>query len=209
MRQELRVLILTGLISSGCASGPPPPPPVLDLANRECGTAPDLSLAVDVALNPKKRNTVSTVVDETTPCVETPDGLAAYALYRLPESDNPYVVEIASDPVGGVMFVPRIRILDQNGEQLQEVTRDRLVFRDAALSVQRRSRAEDRYVLVMSDPTLVGKKFSRMSATTDSTTSSTGTVTFMIYSGADKTVDLIFAHNGKIDVSVWPIEPAK
>ena len=206
MRRWLAVPLAALLpLVAGCASKQPPVPPVLDLAGIDCVATPDLASATPLTFDEKKTTAVTTTVDAMTGCLKTDAGVSTYEVYRLPDTDQPYIYEVASIPQGKVMFGPKVEILDQDGNELKEVSRDSFLFRSAALSVQRRSNTDERYLLVMSDPTLVGQTLKRLSANVDRSVATTGLFTFTVYNGSDQSVDLVFAHNGKLTVSVWAL----
>lgn len=205
----------TGLLAAflaGCAQqAPVMPPPVLDLTSRnDCAAKPDLGRALAVTLDKDHKATVRAVVDQTAPCLEqTAGNKSLYAVFELPAADASAVVTVASATIGGGVFSPHVVLLNDQGLPLRELERDKFLFRGNELSVLFRQHADDRYILVASDPSAVGKSFVQVSETTSSQTMGTGTaagpVYFTVYTGTDVSGEYIYAHTGAVTVTIAPV----
>lgn len=205
----------TGLLAlalGGCAQpGPIQPPPLLDLTSRnDCAAKPDLGQARALTLDKDRKALVTAIVDQTAPCLEHAAGTKSlYAVFELPAADPSAVVTVASATAGGGVFAPHVVLLNAQGLPLRELERDKFLFRGNELSVLFRQHADDRYILVASDPSVVGKSFVQVSETTSSQTMGTGTaagpVYFTVYSGKDVSGEYVYAHTGAVTVTITPV----
>lgn len=200
------------LILAGCAQpGPIQPPPILDLTSRnDCAAKPDLGRAIAVVLDKDRKAQVRAIVDQTAPCLEQTAGTKSlYTIFELPAADPTSVVTVASATAGGDVFSPHVVLLDTQGLPLRELERDKFLFRGNELSVLFRQHADDHYILVASDPSVVGKSFVQVSETTSSQTMGTGTgagpVYFTVYTGKDVSGEYIYAHTGAVTVTITPV----
>jgi hypothetical protein len=207
---------LLALLLAGCAQpGPIQPPPILDLTSRnDCAAKPDLGLAHAVILDKDRKASVTAIVDQTAPCLEQMAGTKSlYTVFELPADDPSSVVTVASATAGGGVFAPHVVLLDAQGLPLRELERDKFLFRGSELSVLFRQHADDHYVLVASDPSVVGKSFVQVSETTSSQTMGTGTaagpVYFTVYSGKDVSGEYVYAHTGAVTVTITPVSQSR
>jgi hypothetical protein len=209
------VLILaSGGLLAAC-SNTPAPPPVVSLDARICTARPDLAGARALPLEAPSDGGVPSGKGVTVPlaadaaCLKPAGGeKRVYALFKLPESAAPYIITIASDPVGSGLLSPYAETLDQEGRVLRVVQRDSFMFHGAALAVGLRSHPEEQYLLVASDPASVGQTVSQIAGTTQVTTSGTGTIFFTLHTGSETTRTLTYAHSGSITVKAAPVPKA-
>jgi hypothetical protein len=184
------------LILSACTT---PPPPVTSLAGRACAAAPDLAAARPLTLDDSDGVTVA--LDATAACFTPPDGgQSAYLVFRLPDASEAYLLSVKSDLLGQTLFAPRLMTLSGDGSKLREVRRDAFTFHGASLYAGLRARPEERYLVVLSDTSVVGADESQVVPSVQSTTMVSGPVVFTLYSGAEATRHITYAHNGKVTV---------
>jgi hypothetical protein len=208
-----RIFVSTVLGLAACSHEPPPPPPVLSVT-ATCTPTPSLAGATVAVFNPKDEMPVSEDVGANAPCFEPSPGVKSlYRVFVLPPSDIPYVVSVASTPVGTGVFAPHLTLLDAQGLPRREIPRDSFIFRGTDLSVLFRNHADERYLLVASDPSVVGQSFSRLQETRNANEmgaiTAAGGAFFTVYTGTDTTTNLVYAHSGKVTVTLSAVPAAK
>jgi hypothetical protein len=205
-----RFAALTSLaLLSACANSQKSAIPLTDISTRECAASFDLSKAVVVAFDGKKEFTQSTDINETTPCVKGANGAAVYVVYALPASDAPYVIGVSSLAAGSTMFAPRVLMLGGDGAVKREFSGSAIEFRGNGLGVMIRSHADETYLVVASDPTVAGQTNSRIVEATQVYTGSTGYGTYQVHTGTDTNENYTMAHNGRVAITLTPIEKPK
>lgn len=196
------------LLVSSCAHSPPPP--MLSIARTSCDASPDMQHAQPIAYNGDGESSVSAQFDEKSACLKSgPDAKSLYKIYRLPDAQTPYSISIVSVPTDVSVFVPRITILDAKGTPVREIARDSLTFRSGNLSALFRSHANDSYLLLASDVEQVGKNSQQILETTKSVMLTTGTGFFVVNTGSDRSRQLIYSHNGSVEITLAPIPTAR
>lgn len=193
--------VVSGLLATACTSTPPlPPAPILSLANRVCDAAPDLSRATPLALD--KNKPLQSDVNHLSPCwAMTDGGRSSYAVFGLPASTKPYLLVVDSAPLGLTLFSPKLVLLDAAGRPLRTVLRDQAQFRGGSLTLFTRVHADERYVVVASEPQGIGELGQRI----QSSLSVTATSVVTVYSGAETANTYTNAHNGQVTVSLRPL----
>src|SRR6185437_15724309 len=187
-----RTLALPGLavialaLLSGCASAPPP---LLDISAHACSSSPDLIAAKSLPLGESGHpSPVKVDIDDSAPCLQTPQGKSLYAAFRLPDSLSPYLIAVRSLPLGKGIFVPHLLLLGGTGAVRRQIGQDELEFRGTTLSAIIRSHPGELYLLVAATPQSVGKTDSRIIETTRATGGATGNGGyFYINTGQDET----------------------
>src|SRR5260370_1163757 len=87
-------------------------------------------------------------------------GRSAYVAFRLPRSEQPYLLPVTSAPLGDTLFSPRLMLLDEQGNVLREVPRDEFMAHGVALYAGLRAAPAERYLIVASDAPWVGQHIS-------------------------------------------------
>jgi hypothetical protein len=128
-----------------------------------------------------------------------------YRVFQLPAAAEPYVVTVSSEPFGGAILLPHLLLLDSAGIVKREFARDDLLFRGTALSARFRSHPDEVYLVVESDPGLVGNSISRIGENTSSYVMPAGAGYFMIHTGSDSTTQLTYSHTGKLEIVLEPL----
>lgn len=196
------------LFMAGCAHAPPPP--MLSISQNTCDAVPDMQHAEPIAFNGRDEASISVQFDEKSACLEsTPGAKSVYKIYRLPQVQMPYLVSIASVPTEVAVFVPRIALLDPNGSLVREIPRDSLTFRNGNLSALFRSHVNDSYLLLASDGSEVGKSSQQVLETTKTGMFGTGTLYFTVHTGDDRSRQLLYSHNGSVEITLSPIPAAR
>lgn len=175
------------------------PPPVLTLAGRTCTAAPDLATAQVIA---KQDGEAKVTLDVNAACLETAGGKATYAAFRLPNPAEPALVDIYSEARGTSIFSPRILMLDANGQQLREISRDNFVYRGRALHAALRQQPGEVYLVAVADTGTVGQTDSRLKSDVQAVVMPGG---WAINTGSETQLRNVFSHSGNLIVSVRPV----
>jgi hypothetical protein len=203
----MRVIRPLVLVLVGACSGTDKTPPMLTLDGRNCPTALDLGGAQPLELNAEKVVTVK--LDGSAACWHSPAGRSVYVAFRLPSSQEPYVIAVSSDPLGRGLFSPRLLMLDSDGLVLREVLRDSFLFHGSSLAARVRSHPGENYLVVASDAAAVGQRVSQISERTQGTAAFIAPSGFVpIYSGSESTDVFTYAYNGTVHLAVRSVPKA-
>jgi hypothetical protein len=201
---------LATLAALAACSHPEPPAPVLSLAEASCAAQPDLAGAVALTLDAKDETKVSETIGANTPCfAPAPEARSLYRVFALPASAEPYIISVASAPVGIGVFAPHLTLLDASGAPKREIAHDSFVYRGDNLSVLFRSHPDERYLLVASDPGSVGQSVTRLQEAKNAMPLMAGPVFFTAYTGTDSSASHVYAHSGQITVTLSPVPRVK
>ena len=149
-------------------------------------------------------------LDQNTPCWQSEDGAkSAYVLFALPDNLEPYLVRVSSPAIGNTLFAPRLLMLDGLGSKLREMPRGSFTFHGSSLYLGIRVYPGERYLMVASDPAVVGQQVSQLQAGTQVTTAASGGVYFTVHTGFENNLNFTYAVNGKVIVSAEPIPKAQ
>jgi hypothetical protein len=194
---------VTALLS-GCAT--PVPPPVVNLAEHQCVTNPNLAAAQQLVFTPDKSQNVTVIYDDTTPCLEDqPGSRSLYRVFALPVPTQSYLIAIGSEIWGSTLFAPRVQFLGSDGRVKRTVARPDFVFRRKSLSTLLRSHSDEAYLVIASDPQVVGLRNILVDDTTGAMPIVVGRVAFIMYTGADAMSTQLFSHGGRVTVSLEPL----
>jgi hypothetical protein len=199
------------LVLQACASTPPAPPPaaVVTLSDKTCTKDPVLKDAITLTPTDKKSQyEVSTLVDATKPCLTANNASSHYVVYAIPQNGDNDVIT-----VGGVQeplrtFAPSVSLLDADGKVTRAFTDDRFAVLGNTLGVQFRPTAQDRYILVYSNPALVGKSVSTVETRINTGSGYTAPTRYSYgYSyqterGFEGKHDRVYSHEGYVSVIV-------
>lgn len=204
--QRLSVVLLAPL--AGCNATVNAPPPITDISTRQCGAAFDLSKPAPVTFDGQKEWTVDTDINETTPCIAAAGGSAVYTTFQLPQISTPYVISVMSLVEGSTVFVPRVLLLGGDGGVRREFSGQALQFRGTGLGAVLRSHPDETYLVVESDPSMVGKTDSRIADETQVYTVSSGYGAYQVHTGTETHPTFTYSHNGRIEITLTPLKPA-
>ena len=208
-RFEMVACVGAGFVLSACESTllPPPELPVLEIADKTCVSEVDLSEAV--SLTPEKERKwydLRTPVNAETPCIGEGEAAANYVVYALPEHGPNHVVTIGGQKQPIRILAPAVTTLNEDGSVSREFDAEEFMELGNAYAAQLRPRETERYILVKTNPTLVGETLEgmevrRMSGTNYVSTSAGG-ATYTTYSGAESSASRTFSHEGVIGVRI-------
>lgn len=180
-----------------------PPPPLLAFSGDACASAPDLMAASPLEMD---KEAIKLKFDAASKCIKRPgDEARSYALLKLPQSVEGFILSIDSEPIGKGIFVPDVLMLAADGRVLRSMTHENYRPRDDGLSLIFRVRADEKYALMQSSAKGVGKEDSSIHS--DITVGSTGQ--FIFYIGNEKQRRLVYSYNGAVRVAAYPVPKAK
>lgn len=197
--------LLLSLLAGACVMPPPDVPPLLDLSAAMCAPRVERLNAVGTVptIDGDDEKPSIVTLDLRSPCVEDASGKSLYALFYLPDG-GPYTVSVSSVPLGRSVFAPRATILDEQGAELRRLPTGSFLFRGPNLTALFRSHIGDRYLLVTSDLSNVGKPLRRSQESVQIYTASSG---FTIHTGTDVSSEATWSLNGQVAVSVVGNKP--
>lgn len=202
-----RLAALVSALAVASCTHDPGPPPIVSIADRACTAQPVLSNAKPVVLDGDKSVTVK--LDGTAPCWEADGAKSVYSMFDLPQSPDPVLVSVLSDPLGQGVFAPRVIVLDGDQHIMRELPRDSFMFHGASLYVGIRLHAGERYLIVASDPKTVGQQYTQASESTQVAAGAvvTGAAVgfFTVHTGSDSTSIYTYSYNGTVKVTAQPM----
>jgi len=204
----MMLLLLGGVTIASLLSPPPGIQPVFDLKGRACAATPDLTTGESLPYAGREK-TFDGDIGAAAPCLQTAQGAVLYRVFQLPTGGT-YVVTVTSEPSGGAILLPHLSLLGTNGEVKREVARDDLMYRGRALSARFRSHADEAYLVVESDPLVVGTSVSRVVESTNTMVAPVGVGGYVaIHTGNDETMQLTYSHTGKVEIAIEPLPDSK
>lgn len=210
---SMRFALVAGVAAclGGCVKDKVSQPPILSLPTASiCTVAPDLTRALPLAFNPEKDLPVTVAIDAGSSCLEPKPGeKSLYGVVALPMVGQQIVISVASEPMGQSIFAPQLKLLDQKGAVLREIPRDDFMFRSGALTALIRAHEAERYLVVISDPKMVGQNISQVAGATSATPVTNGIVGFVAYSGSESTTNLTYSHGGTVKVAAQALGTGK
>jgi len=206
------LVALSVLVLQACATVPAAPPPVavVDISGKTCVGEP--SLAAAISLTPIKKNAyfaVSTQVDSAKPCLTAGGESGNYVVYALPEHGDNHTLT-----VGGVQevlrtFAPSVSLLDAEGKVTRTFTDDRYAVLGNILGIQFRPTAAEKYVLVQSNPHMVGKSVNTFETRINYTQGYAATpyagYSYQTAHGTEGKHERVFSHEGYVSVTIQAI----
>lgn len=202
--------VLALVLLAGCQTTRPDLPPLVQIAPAQCAAAPDLGHASSLPFDAEsKERPLSVTIDEGSACLAEGNIKSLYEIFALPEPGYSYMVTVRSLPSKSGILAPRVIMLDEEGKKLRELSGDAFLFRGSALVAMLRVQAGERYMVVSSDPAVVGEDISRLSGSVNQQMINTGAVMFTVYTGSESTANLTYAYNGHIDIAARPIPTSK
>lgn len=197
-------------VLAGCQATAPDLAPLVQIAPVSCSAEPDIARAHPLPFDAeKKAEPARLTIEEKSPCLDEDGTKSLYEVIALPDISYPIIVTVRSLPSTSGILAPRIVLLDKAGKRLRELDREAIHFRGTALTAMLRTRPEERYLVVASDPEVVGSDISRVQGAVNQQMVSSGVVTFAVYTGSESTANMTYAHNGTIQVSARSIPTAQ
>ena len=199
-------LFLAGGVVAGltaCATPAPPLPAVFNFAGAGCATAPVLTGALSLIPEEERaRHSVEAQVTSTSPCLNRENGSVPYVVYAMPADIGDKTLAVGGLLEAMRIFAPSVSVLDRDGRVTRTFEPHDYMFRGPAYSVQFRPREGDAYILVTSEPALVGQRHDAIQIGTNTTTVYTGYGASNITTGWDANTSRHFSHEGGVQVLV-------
>ena len=208
---RLFIAVAPVLLLQACASTPPPAPPsaVLSITGKTCTSEPSLKDAISLTpVKAKAYYAVSTLVDAGKPCLVAGDASSNYVVYALPAHGENHTVTVGGVEEAIRTFAPSVSLLDADGKVTRAFADDRFATYGNILGVQFVPQPQERYILVSSNPALVGKAvntFETRIATSYGYTPATAYSYGGSYStqhGMEGAHNRVFSHEGYVSVTI-------
>lgn len=194
-----------------CASTPPAPPPtaVLAVSGKTCTSEPSIKDAISLMPEkPKVYYDVYTTIDAAKPCLTVETTSRNYVVYAIPAHGDNHTITVGGVQEAIRTFAPSISLLDADGKTTRTFGNDRLAVLGNMLGVQLRPLPTERFILVQSNPGLVGTAVStletRITVTqgyTPATAYSYGG-SYQTQRGVEGTHNRVFSHEGQVHVTI-------
>jgi hypothetical protein len=182
---------------------------MVDFSALSCAAKPELSGAVPLRFDPKKETVSNAILDGKAGCLEAANGTRVlYKVFELPQTDAPYIVRLTAAPWGDTILAPRAQFLDSDGGAKRSTGHADFTFRGNTLAAFLRSHADEKFLVVSSDPDVLGTSVSRINESVRTQAMSTGMVFFTMYTGSDTATNLVLSPAGNVGVTLSPV-PAK
>lgn len=200
--RSLAIAAAVGLVG-GCSTVATLGPPRLVYDRTGCPAAPDLMTAA--SLTPGSERDlffVSRTVDDTTPCWTGGTQAAPYVVFEVPAEYADKTITVGGRLESQRIFAARVLTLDADGAPVREFASDDFFFRQGIHSVQFRPREQERYILVTSNPDLVGQSYSsiQIGVNSGATYAAGAYVSYNI--GTEQGAERVFSHDGIVSVIV-------
>jgi hypothetical protein len=200
-------------VIAACTTTPPTPPAaaVTQISGKTCASAPVLSNAL--TLVPKRAaptNNVVTDVGSASGCLSKDGKLSNYVVYALPANPENHTLTVGGQKEALRAFAPRVSLLDSDGGVVRTFEKDRLTNFGTTFSFQFRPSPQARYILVQSEPDMVGTVMSSFETTIVSNTAYAANPygyggTYTTQSGQEGSRTRSFSHEGKVVVYIQAV----
>jgi hypothetical protein len=194
------LLALGGLTLSSCASSPPP---LTSVQRKDCAAKPDLTGASDLAAD----QAAMVSFDASSPCIALPGQAASvYHLFRLPAQARNQYVDVVSTAQEGTLFVPKLALLDGQGQVLRGIGHETVRPRGDDLAATIWPGKDEVYLLVESDNTQAGHQTSETIKDETPPSASCGEYgCHAVHTSTDITYTTTYSVNGQVTVTVHSI----
>jgi hypothetical protein len=182
-------------------------PPLLALSQKACSATPDLTGATSVKLG--ATFTANSKLNADSACLETTNGRENYAVFRLPDTSQPYSVSVRSHVVFNTVVGPHLSLLNASGKTIREVGVDAFVARGDTIEFGFRPQPDEKLVVVQSDARLVGKQVSNVKMEVREYYVPLGTGVMPIKDIQDGVVTTTYAYNGLVEVTAEPLKASQ
>ncbi len=213
MRNYKYLVPFSFIFIQSCASTPPipPPSPITEITNKTCDKEVNLTNAI--SLLPKKKNIiniVTTVIDSSKPCLTIDEKPSNYLVYSLPDHSDNHTITIGGQQELYRTFGSSVSLLDSNGKVTRSFADEKFATLGTIYGVQFRPSEQEKYIIIRSNPKLVGIKTSanesRVLVGTGYSYNAYGGTTYNTYRGTEGTVERVYSHEGTVVVTIQAIK---
>lgn len=215
MHRNLLLAAGVTMLAAGCATvtPAPPAPPVVEMSAEHCDSEARLDNATPLTPEkPRAWQDVRTVVGVTTPCLLLEGGRQAhYVVFVLPAHGPNHVITVGGAQEGLRILAPAVTTLDESGRRLRTFPAEKYMILGDAFAVQFKPADGEKYLLVSTDPDLVGKTRAgveqRIAAGTGSSyNAATGYAgTYTTYAGSESLASRTFSHEGVVSARIQAV----
>lgn len=215
-----RVRALVGVCSlaavSACVTTQDWPPPTTSLAGAICETVPFLKAGEHLPYEGKAVD-LEFQLTSASPCLRL-DGqdAALYKAFVLPRTGQEYRLKVAAYLQGTSILAPRLLLYTENGKLVRRYDAQKFLFRSGGTSawdssrttefgIEIRGRTDEYYLVVTSDPEIVGKSRDRIETDVNVTGVMVGTGYVPIYTGSEDSQQFVFSHTGAGRIRISPL----
>lgn len=209
MKAICAAIVVVATFVAGCTTPDPGMTPIVTLEHRQCTAAPDFTQALALKVDPKSAKETKAEVTESAPCFADDRGPSAYAVFAIPPLVGQYTIEVDSMSAGTAMLAPRILLYGADGTLKRTLMEKQIIFRGKGLAAVFRNHDDERYLVVASDPAVCGQSSSRIVGGTMVTPVCTGVICLESHTGYENQNNTMLSHNGRLLVTLTPIEKAK
>lgn len=177
--------------------------PVTDFGQLSCKDEINLATATSLVLDAEEPQRVS--IWSAASCTVDGEGMPyVFTLFALPPTESAYTVTIQSSRIGEAQFAPRALLLDQSGGTLQELPLARFTQRGPVLqgTLFVAAKAQERYLLVRSEPGRVGEVRAENLQSANSTPIVASGLMFNYASGSETRLRTTLSLNGELNLRV-------
>jgi hypothetical protein len=205
----LPVLPLAALLG-GCMTAREAMTARLEVVAPACAAAPSMAPATAMMQKKKDAPFEATIrFSDGAACVtDTAGNKGVYAVVDLPAGEAGRIVTVTSYAMGQTIFSPRLEFRDAQGALVREVGRGDFMFSGTSLQVQVRQREGERFLIIASDGSSVGKTVEQIQANRVTSGAMVGAVYVPINYGTEGKSQLVFAHNGEVTTTLAPMPKA-
>jgi hypothetical protein len=202
------VVAIAATLTAACATTQPPPPTaVLEVTGKNCDEK--VSLATAQTLTPKGSKVWSDFlvpVQAASPCLIEEDTPVNYVVFALPETAENLVITAGGAKETLRTLSPLVTVLNEAGETVREFIPEKYQNLAGAFAVQFRPAIGERYLLVKTDPSRVGRteeSFEQNLVVGQGYAATpVGGASYTTYAGREQTMRRTYSHEGSVYVRV-------
>ncbi len=207
-QQKFIRLTLLGAVASllaACAQDRGPAP-ILSVAQTSCLAEPPLTAAKPLMLSAEETKPLEFLISGTSSCLETTEGVRSlFELVQLPQSVAPFSVRVAAVPSSTGLFAPQLTFLDSDGLPVRQISEEKFVFRGPKLTASALINGDERYLLIASNPEIVGDRSQRTSSVINQYQSG-GPIYFTVRTGSEFTKSVTYSHGGNVTITARTVD---
>ncbi len=181
-------------------------PTVLEISQTDCAAEPSLDNSIELQFSETETLMNRSFLNDLSGCLVAADGeRTLYQAFSLPKETAPYRIGVGSEPYDGVQLAPRLIVLDKTGNVLESRNVEDFHYRGVRLTAVLTPPPEAAYLVVASDPSLIGQNDQSMTSEANTTVAATPYGAFTMYSATEALAQYVYAHSGLIVVDVSPV----
>lgn len=192
---------------SSCAATSVEPRAVTVLGTGACQTDYVAVGAIALAFGEgraEKEVSVDVTVGGESNCITLPDdNKSSYAVFKLPSVVDDYAIVAGSLYEANRVMPPVIVTLGRDGKPIREMGHDRLLERQGHWSASFHPQPDEAYVVIRSNPELVGEGQSRVKTGVGAMYVPVGLGGVMVSTSADSASQVTYSHYGKVRVRIY------